>query len=122
MKYPLAKYSEDPVTTYPLTTDELRALAVHWTYEHLDTSVYCTLFGTVGSTDLLMWDYTKDRFDKITAILGQDEMDTVVAEVKEKMRQRLGDEVWTAFREGRAILGDDALAEGEVQIKEVRNE
>lgn len=122
MKYPLAKYSEEPVTTYPLTKDELRAVAAHWIYTHLDTSVYCCLYGTVGSTDLRIWEYTKDRFDKIAAILGEDEMEDVIVEVKEKMRERIGEEAWTAFQEGRAILGDDALAEGKVQLEEIQND
>ena len=122
MTYALARYSEEPVTTYPLTKDELRALAEHWAYTHLDCSVFCCLYGTVGSTDLRMWEYTEDRLKRIADILGEEEIEKVIAEVDEKMRQRLGDEVWTAFREGRAILGDDALAEGTVQIKEVGND
>ncbi len=122
MRYPLARYSEEPVTTYPLTKDELRALAAHWVYEHLDCSVFCCLYGTVGSTDLRMWEYTKDRVDKIAAILGQEEIDKVIDEVKERMRQRLGDEAWTAFLEGRAICGDDAVAAGECERREVGND
>ena len=111
MKYPLAQYSEDPVTDYPLTKDELRVLAVHWSEKYLDTSVFCCFAGQVGSTDLRVWDYIADRHKKIAAILGQEEIEKVHAEVNEAMRQRLGEEDWTAFREGRPIFQEQIEAE-----------
>jgi hypothetical protein len=123
MYFPFAHYySEEPVKTYPLTKGELRALAGNWAYEDLDCRVFSCLYGKVGSTDLWMWDYTLGRINKIAAILGQEEIEIVLAEADEKMRQRLGYEMWTAFREGRAILGDDAPAEAKCWRMEARND
>jgi hypothetical protein len=66
-----------------------------------------------------LWKYTEDRLSKIEAILGKEEIEKVLGEVDEKMRNRLGDETWTAFREGRAIFSDEAVANGECQIVDV---
>ena len=103
MRYPLAQYSEEPVIDYPLTKDELRALALFWSDKYLETSVFCCHSGQVGSTDLRMWDYANDRLTRIAAILGEDEVKKVDAEVVEIMRDRMGEELWTAFQEGRSV-------------------
>ena len=101
--YPLARYSEEPVTDYPLTKDELRVLALFWEEEALEARVFCCVFGTVGTTDLRLWACAKDRIDRITAILGNAEMRKVQAEAEERVRERRGEEIWTAFLEGRPI-------------------
>jgi len=122
MNYPHARYSEEPVTTYPLTKDELRALAAHWAYEHLDCNVICRRYGTVGPRELRIWDYAENRLNKIAAILGQQEIEEVLAEVDMKMHRLIGDELWTAFCEGRPILGKDAHAEGKCHLRVVAND
>jgi hypothetical protein len=121
MNYPNARYSEEPVTTYPLTKDELRFLAAHWAYEHLECNVICRRYGAVGPRNLRIWEYTENRLNKIAGILGPNEIEEVLAEVDVKMHQHIGDKMWTAFCDGRAIFGHDALAENQGQIKIVGN-
>ena len=122
MRYPLARYSEEPVTGYPLTKDELRILALHWSDKYLDTSVFCCLYGQTGTTDLRMWDYTYDRLEKIAAILGKDEIDKVHDEVVAAARQRMGEELWNAYREGRPVFLEQIEAEDAQKQASAKNE
>src|SRR5262245_53476550 len=101
MKYPLAKYSEEPVTDYPLTKDELRALAMFWSEEYLDTCIWCCFSAQIGSTEIGIKYYANDRLTRIEAILGEEEIKTVDAEVEEIMRERLGEKGWKDFLEGK---------------------
>ncbi len=122
MNYPHARYSEEPVTTYPLTKDELRVLAAHWAYEHLDCNVISRRYGAVGSRELQIWDYTESRLNKIAAILGPHEIEEVLADVDMKMHQFIGDRLWTAFCDGRAILGKDSRPKGIRHLRVVEND
>jgi hypothetical protein len=102
MKYPLAQYTEEPVTDYPLTKDELRGLALFWAKKFLSTSMFCCHAGQVGVTDLRMRDYVNDRLGRIAAIIGEVEVKKAHAEVEQNMRDRPGEELWTEFLEGRS--------------------
>lgn len=99
LKYPLAKHSEKPVTTYPLNKDELRVLALFWAHKKLETLLFQWLYETFESTDEQIYDYADDRLTKIAAILDWGEVDQLDAEVAEGTRKRVGEEGWTAFKE-----------------------
>jgi hypothetical protein len=113
MNYPLAKYSEEPVTTSPLTKDELRVLAMHWTEKYVESSVVCFPNGTIA-TDFDLWEYAVDRLNKLTAILGDVEIQKVRDEAEEVMRKRIGEEAWGKYLQTRAVRGDNARREIEV--------
>lgn len=120
MEYPLAKCSEEPVTDYPLTKDELRALAMFWSEQYLDTSVWCCFSAQVGSTELGIWHYANDRLTRIEAILGEAEIKKVDAEVEEIMRKRLGEEGWATFRKGETCEWVPVSAEDIARREEIR--
>ena len=97
---PLSKLSQEAAQGYPLTKEELRLIAVHWAAVHRDTWVFCTLVSQTGSTDLRIGAYTADRLRLITGILGESEMALVYQEADELVREKIGDEWWTAYLQG----------------------
>ena len=69
-----------------------------------------------------MWDYTHDRLEKIAAILGKDEVDKVHDEVIQEARNRMGEELWSAYREGRPVFLEQIEAEDAQKEANAENE
>jgi hypothetical protein len=90
---PLCKESREPVTDYPLSKEEVRILALHWAEFRFNNSTWCTLSGTVGSTELGIMDYTKRRWLAATSVLGEEAMDAVYDEAWSHIQKNPGKEV-----------------------------
>jgi hypothetical protein len=101
---PLSPESGEFIAGYPLTKEELRLLAIHWATLHIDNAAWCVLAATVGTTELGVADYTGTRLDLIAGILGDEAIEAAYFAAEERIRERLGDELWTAFRERKPVL------------------
>jgi hypothetical protein len=97
---PLSKLSHELTQGYPLTREELRHLAVQWAAVRRDMSVFCALASQMGTTDLWIEAYTADRLGLIAGILGESEMALVYQRADELVREKIGDEWWTAYLQG----------------------
>jgi len=109
---PLSQESAVPVTGYPLTREELRVLAAHWATVSIEASAVATLMNSVGSTDLRLFEYAGARHRLMEPILGAETMGEAAREAEGRVRDRIGDDLWTAYRKGESPLWDRAEAEG----------
>jgi hypothetical protein len=99
-------YTADIVTVYPLSEDELFVLGVHWAELQLDNSAWCVLSATSGGTERRVSEYTAERLAIIAGVLDGKKVDAIYSEAEERVRQKLGEEFWTAFKEGIPLLRD----------------
>jgi hypothetical protein len=106
IRHPLNPDSAVRVTTYPLSREEVRILALHWAEEYVGTAVFCRLTRSCGTTDLWIYDYTADRWRAATAILGDAEMRKVGEEADARVREKIGEEAWAGYRAGEALWAD----------------
>ena len=67
---------------------------------HLDNSAWCVLMRSGGTTESWVAKHTADRWKLAEAILGPQESDAAWAEAEARVRERLGEESWTAYKEG----------------------
>ena len=123
---PRSPLSYEPAEGYPLTKEEVLILAEHWFEQYLDSCVFSTLHGQIGSSDLRIRAYADERLELMEDIVGKDEVKATCDRVEARWRKQMGEELWAAFTEGRAVLGDDARAaedeeqrDGEVGDKEI---
>ena len=105
---PFSYLSEETAPTYPLTTDELRYLAVHWATMQVKNDAWCVVFDTGGSLERAIARYTTGRLKHMAAILGDHEMAAVFREADERVRRTIGDEFWALYQE-RGALGMERL-------------
>ena len=97
-------YTDEFVTGYPLTEDELFVLGVHWAELQLDNSAWCVLASTSGSTELRVGSYTAERLDVIAGILDETKMEDIYSEAEKRIHEKLGEEMWSAYKERRPLI------------------
>jgi len=51
-------------------------------------------------------EYTAERLAVIAGVLDGKKVDAIYSEAEERVRQKLGEEFWTAFKEGIPLLRD----------------
>lgn len=108
---PLSTESAVLVTGYPLTREELRILAAHWTTVYIDAYAEATLTNSIGSTDLRLLEYIVARHRLMEPILGDEAMTEAVREAEARVRDRIGDPLYAAYLKGESPLGDQLQAE-----------
>ncbi len=108
---PLSQESAVLVTGYPLTREELRILAAHWTSVYIEASADATLMNSVGSADLRLLEYVAARHRLMEPLLGDAAMREAVREAEGRVRDRIGDELYAPYLKGESPLGDQSEAE-----------
>ena len=103
----LGRYSENPVSGYPLTDGDLVALAETWWDVIVDNDLFRTLYGTSGSEWRDMA-FASERLDRITETLGTDQVQGVRDRVEDHWRRRVGEDHWNAYKAGVAIFQIEA--------------
>jgi hypothetical protein len=100
--------SRSAVAGYPLTEEELLLLAEHWWTVVLDLRAWWTLSANVGGSEARDHRHALDRLELLAVTLGRGEIERrrILAEVR--LRERLGEKLWAAFREGRPLLQENA--------------
>ena len=88
---------------------ELGILAKHWLDVRLSTLTFCWFYAYSGSTEIRILPYSERRLVRIAAILGDETYKRLVGEVKDKYRQRCGDEAWEAFQRNDTVWRDRDL-------------
>lgn len=108
-----ASFSDKPATEYPLTEGELSVLADHWWDIVYDLNLFLVLSGCFGGAEQRDRDYAGRRLDLLAERLAPEEFDRVRDEVEARWKERVDDESWTAFKEGRALWQERLAAEAE---------
>jgi hypothetical protein len=104
----LDPFSRTPATGYPLTEGELITLAEHWWSVALDHRAWWTLSATVGGGEARDHRHALDRLELLAEIVGRGEIERIGKLAEGRLRERLGEELWTAFQEGRPLLQEEA--------------
>jgi hypothetical protein len=108
---PFSFEKDESAGDYPLTLEELKAVARHWWEQYIDTGVCCWMFNTTGGIDLQRFEYASRRLKRIEKILGEEVSEKVYQEVQETFRKRLGDETWQAYLGGYLVFREDTTEE-----------
>lgn len=108
----LDRYSENPVSGYPLTDGDLVALAETWWDVVIDNDLFQTLAGTFGGEWREM-KFASARLGRVAETLGTDAVQEVRDRVERHWRGRVGEAHWNAYKGGEAILQVEAEARSE---------
>lgn len=108
----LDRYSENPVSGYPLTDGDLVALAETWWDIVIDNDLFQTLSGTFGSEWREM-KFASARLDRVAETLGTDAVQEIRDRVERRWRGRVGEAHWNAYKGGEAILQVEAEGRSE---------
>lgn len=101
-------YRDNPVSDYPLTDGELSVLAEHWWDVVFDHTIWWTLSGCVGGSEVREHNYALGRLDFLAANLGEEEISRIRDDAETRWKAALGEEQWTAFMNGRALYQEEA--------------
>ncbi len=99
------------------TREELSQLVKYWASVHLDKdwSFFCT--GSTGSSEILLDAFAGQRISRITSLLGDEDVDTAIAEVYAQFRERQGQKVWQIFRQGNQAQRDRVLDDFDMALR-----
>src|SRR5262249_30721406 len=83
VKNPFTFEKDESAGEYPLTLEELKAVARLWWEQYIDTEFFCWLYNTTGGTDLRRCEYASRRLKRIEKLLGEAASEKVYAEVRQ---------------------------------------
>lgn len=117
-KNELDRYSENPVSGFPLTDGDLVALAETWWDVLIDCDLFCVLTGTgVSGSERYDMRFASDRLDRLAEQLGEDEIQRIRNRVEEHWRRKVGEAHWNAYTTGNPIIQDEAAERFHKQAK-----
>lgn len=103
----LDRYSENPVSGFPLTDGDLVAFAETWWNDFIDNDLFVTLTGQCGR-ELYDRRFASDRLDRIAAHLGTDAVERIREYVEEFWKRKVGPRHWDAYKAGVPIIQGEA--------------
>jgi hypothetical protein len=106
------------VPAYPVTRAELLLLAEHHLREIYSTYFDVFYYGQTCSTHWQRRGYANSRLERIAQLLGAEAVDQAHDAVKERLRQRMGEEEWRVFTTGSEEEKDKVSDEVWQQITE----
>lgn len=117
-KNELDRYSENPVSGFPLTDGDLVALAETWWDVLIDCDLFCVLTGTgVSGSERYDLGFASDRLDRLAEQLGEDEIQRIRGRIEERWRRKIGEAHWHAYKTGHPIIQDEAVERSEKKAK-----
>ena len=114
----LDRYSENPVSGFPLTDGDLVVIAETWWDVLIDCDLFCVLTGTgVGGSERYDMRFASERLDRLAEKLGEDEIQRIRGRIEERWRQKIGEVHWNAYKTGNPIIQDEAAERSEKRAK-----
>lgn len=90
----------EEVTGYRPTRCELREIVRYWAKVRLDIALDWFFWESTGSTEIRLDPYAASRLGKLARVLGDDTVEQVLREVRQKERRSIGAGTWRIFTQG----------------------
>jgi hypothetical protein len=114
----LDRYSENPVSGFPLTDGDLVVIAETWWDVFIDTDLFCVLTGSgLSGAEWHDMHFASDRLDRLAETLGKDEILQIRGRIEERWRQKIGEVHWNAYKTSDPIIQKAAAERSEKRAR-----
>ena len=106
------------------TRHELIQLVEHWAWVRLNTIFKVFQTAVIGSTDMRKVSFAEERIRSIELLLGEEEVNRVIAQVESEFGEKVDKRVWEIFLHGskeqrEAVALEFRLGHTELDNKEI---
>ncbi len=96
---------------YSPTEHELRELARYWITEILKSETWSFFVGDIGSHDLWVRTFGRQRLDDIAEVIGLEAVTEIISQAETEFRRTMGDRKWHVFQTGTRAERDGIIEE-----------